>query len=774
ARARRKVMRQLVERQALKTMLALQASEADEGLLSEWNHHIDDVVMKRVPQLIVDGDDGEAGRLLEMAATYDDGMRHWATYLLLTGRIDDKIAELRNSQDTSAIGAKRLAYALRANGDLSGARDASLQADPEFQWEILLELRDWQAAARLQEGMIAENPAVGETNVEALGYAAALHRLAGNPSECKRRIETIQSLSKSNMGSDWYCAEALLINGYFDEALDLLREGNACAVFQMLCFQHRYREAFELVGVDYPGGFNTAWFQSVAEEMAAEAPEAKDHLRIAVHAARVLYGLGDRAQAVQAFALLANQVQGDRDGRRIRQICEAELRLGLTETALEHAASSLSKDSRPYALSVLFPNQSDRARVWWDYYRLTDGETPPRDRLERIWNLMGRPLKRASSNAHRSLDWQTEIQAAERYAQGLDPAQRTSWLVALAETCLGHGDRQQARRLFELTAESSADSALHVGDLWAEEEEWSAAARWYGQAWKMANPQPLGLYLQGQALIRAGQDEQGRRLCDIASLVPLASRARHALAKGMKQRGYAEAAAEQWRWILRTGPFRDWYVADAAKELGNAINGRDRLEAARLWESMLLSCLKTSSAFVKVEGYVQIPHLIHKTRARGLLAEGRLEEAVREVRLSHAAWPANVSLAEDMVVELEAAGCQAAADELFDSTFEHLQRLCDDFPRGATHHNNLAWVAARCDRRLDDALKHAIRAVQLAPKSSAYLDTLAEVHFRRGNLQDAIRCARQCLQADPDDRHYHEQMERFLAAKQTQRPTNGA
>jgi tetratricopeptide (TPR) repeat protein len=764
-RTRRVVITELVERQSLETMLALRASETNRELLVEWEQHTTDVLTQLLPRLIVEGSDDEVERLLGLAATYDDGMRHWAAFLQLKGKLGTTIAELRGQEDSSTLSAKRLAYALRAHGDLSAARDAAARIAPEFQLEILLEQRDWPAAARVQEMRIAENPAVSESSIEAIGYAAALHRLAGNEGEFARRLATVRMLAEKDLSSDWYCAEALLINGHFNEALDVLREGNPYAVFQLLCFQLRYREAFELLGVDYPDGFDLGWFQSVATMVDTQAPEAKDRFRIAVQATRILFSLGRREQALQALDVLADAVSNDRDGRRCRQLCEMEFKLGLVDLALEHAALSLSKEAHPYALNVLFPDQSDVARIWWDYFLATDKQLTPRQRLNRIWMLLGRSLPSGSAGAE-NFSWQATVDAAAAYAGDFKQTQRKKWMSALAETCRLRGDRQGARRYLEATAETSAESALRVGDLSAEQEDWLQAAHWYGQAWKIGDLQPLALYLQGQALIRAGQVERGCRLCEDASLIPLATRTRHELAKGLKERGYVAEAIEQWRLVTRTGPFRDWYVVDAAKDLGNALNGVDCLEAAAQWESMLLSCLKTSSAFVKIEGYVQIPHLIHKTRARGLLAAGRTEEAIEELRLSHAIWPTNVSLAEDMIPLLDDAGCDEFAAELFTATSEQLQRICDDFPQSATHHNNLAWMSARCDRDLDNALKHALRAVQLAPGNYAYLDTLGEVHFRRGHVQEALRCARECLEAVPDNPHYQRQMDRFRAAAQ--------
>ena len=156
-----------------------------------------------------------------------------------------------------------------------------------------------------------------------------------------------------------------------------------------------------------------------------------------------------------------------------------------------------------------------------------------------------------------------------------------------------------------------------------------------------------------------------------------------------------------------------------------------------------------------------MPHLIHKARALGLLAKGDVDKAVEEVRLSHRATPGNAKFVEDIIPQLEKADRKKDADELFEKSYALLKDVCGDFPNSALHHNNLAWMSARCGRRLKEALKYSQKAVELEPDNAGYIDTLGEVFFRLGQRDNAIEYARKCSEISPDNEHFQKQLKRF-------------
>ena len=60
-----------------------------------------------------------------------------------------------------------------------------------------------------------------------------------------------------------------------------------------------------------------------------------------------------------------------------------------------------------------------------------------------------------------------------------------------------------------------------------------------------------------------------------------------------------------------------------------------------------------------------------------------------------------------------------------------------------------------------EAREAAERAVEIDPEAAYIIDTLAEVYFRLGQREDAIRTIKLAIEIDPESDYYKEQMERF-------------
>jgi tetratricopeptide (TPR) repeat protein len=133
------------------------------------------------------------------------------------------------------------------------------------------------------------------------------------------------------------------------------------------------------------------------------------------------------------------------------------------------------------------------------------------------------------------------------------------------------------------------------------------------------------------------------------------------------------------------------------------------------------------------------------------------------VDLALAGSPGYVNLPIALVPELEKRGHKKEATDLFHRCYGPSEKVCRDYPRCAWAHNSAAWLSACCRRNLDKALQHAEKAVELAPTNAGYLDTLAEVHFQRGDKDKAIASQKRAIELDPKRAYYRNQLKRLEA-----------
>ncbi len=90
---------------------------------------------------------------------------------------------------------------------------------------------------------------------------------------------------------------------------------------------------------------------------------------------------------------------------------------------------------------------------------------------------------------------------------------------------------------------------------------------------------------------------------------------------------------------------------------------------------------------------------------------------------------------------------------------------CDSLDKDTDTNNCQAWYLGMAGRDLDQALEKAILATTEAPHRPDYLDTLAVVHWRRGELKEAAQVSLRAVSYAPDDIYLlwqHENMQRRL------------
>jgi tetratricopeptide (TPR) repeat protein len=699
-----------------------------------------------LPGLLVEGDLATAEELLEIGLGGDsgDGPRHYAAYWLLRDQVDNKIGSFQEeaNKPDQPRAAEVLAYLYRAKGERAKAVQAARKCDkPELLEMLLAEAGEWKDLSHMQ--VVGGRRRV----TPQLGLEAAYHRLAGNQDGFEEIRKTIRQSTRESPSdlSCWLGAKALFINDRPKEAMEQLLEGERVfTAFEILCARQQYDEAFALA------------------DRAKKKPG--DAFLFDVLRGRSLCMLGERAEGAALFAKLSDRLdEGRVSNYDFLDLVKAELRAGLTDAAFNDAARLLvatpvkGLDAR--LLNFLFPEQGASAVVWWRWLRQQSPEDKPTQTMQRLRGLLAGKLG--------AQDWQAVTESLETAARNMAAPDSARAFLALATASQAAGRQEQRLAALEETVRQTPTPALRIrlGDCLADCQDWARTALVYGEAWEADRSQPLPLFLRGWALQQSGQEEEGRKLRERAHWLPLGDDyTRAAFAAELARRGHQADARRERALLLSVGaPGASTRPPVLLQLAGEAEAAQDLARSTDLYQQALLGLLGTSSDLVESTAYVRLPYRLHELRARSLLAAARTDEALAEAQLCQAFLPCSADLAVHLVPGLDQLGRTKEADALFETSFTHYDQLCRDYPHHHQAHNQLAWLAVSCQRRLDDALKHARRATEFAPDTADYWYTLAEVHDRRGEKKAARDCLQKCVDLEPKNKTYRQRLERIEA-----------
>jgi tetratricopeptide (TPR) repeat protein len=684
-----------------------------------------------------------------------------------------------------------VAYLLRAAGKLKQARDAAeIAKDAVLLRGLSIELEDWDSVIKQHQVINSDSPFNRGRETESLCYLAVYQFLAGRESEVDALLKKLIERFDEKTDDAWQTGETLLLCERFDLALDFLKKWRPLAAIELLRHRQQPAEVFAWLKTSPDQEFTRAWFDELPTQPNTRITWPEARFSLACQLAQLLHFCGRRDDAARLFALLeklAEEFATASEQRSFGLLAESENGAGQGTVADKHLARALTVPNNVYHLSRVLPKPQGAAAWWWGQLRRrTPGEAPTTS-LQTLRKLLT-PGKMPPDQ------WAALRDEMELYVATLLAAEQGKATMFLAETALLQNDVQGARTLLERAAAEYEPAALKLADLLARDKTWEAAAKWYQAAAGPAadalgaDPKPdpleegkpravapggaapakevqpaqlLALYLYGFARAESGDPEAGEGIMTKAQQRLATAASRHQFALGLQERGLKKQALEQWQIIRRSGPLNSWHTNTAAEHLGNLISGEQPLAAARLWRMLTLQLASTNSSLLDMRGYIDLPVTIHRTRAKAFLAEGKTDAALAELALADKAYPAQTKLVEDFVPLLEKAGLKAEAEKMFNAAYAQQAKLCADFPAGASYLNNLAWLSARCRRKLDEALSYSTKAVELAPENAGYLDTLAEVHYQRGEKEKAIELMKRCLELEPRRAYFQKQLQRF-------------
>jgi tetratricopeptide (TPR) repeat protein len=694
-------------------------------------------------------------------------------------------SEQRSGAESSpdTIAATVLSRLRRAAGDARGAVAAARRAgDASLYEEALLDAGDWSAFAGAMEARPQQ-----VVQPRQLGMIAGALHLAGDARGFEDTIARMRKLATPETMDD--VAHVLLLCGRAEEGLKTLADsGHDVELFKLLAAREQFDAAWRLI-----------------ESRDAVHTEPAMQLRLA--AADQLYALGDQATAQK---LLERVIEENRAANvaevhaGIAELCRAT---GRGNEAWDHFRNAIRAAGADGGGGRAGVNGGGRelaiARRAFDLGDADDADADGINdiRGDELWQLLA--LRMQDSAVDERFDRARAIVEGKMPLGELtklaDPSARHGGgggggrfrergfgetIAAMHLACLAaqrmkaaDGEARAAQYLADIvdrlpTPELAIDLYLRPGDWAADRGDFIKAAEWYGRAWNLDRTRSGALYLRAWALGKVGWTRRAAELSDLARAIPLGDVWRRYEAVRLLQRRGMNAELSREVDIIRRTTRGDLFPADHATRLAadDAVRAGDPLAAAALHERSMLNFMGTYE-LPEPATHLRLPHTMHRERARGLLAKGDAAAAEREIATCRALLPGDVMLPIDVVPELERRGMKPRADELYDESKHGVQAVLAKYPNSANDHNNLAWLAVNCGRDMDEAMSHAKRAVELKPRNAAYLDTLAEVQYRRRDYDGAIKTMTRCLELQPGVSRHREQIERFEAGKRgEQRP----
>jgi hypothetical protein len=228
-----------------------------------------------------------------------------------------------------------------------------------------------------------------------------------------------------------------------------------------------------------------------------------------------------------------------------------------------------------------------------------------------------------------------------------------------------------------------------------------------------------------------------------------------------------------------TGDFvraRAWWQRAANECTGDYVNFSEALD--QLTDAASAEGDWKTAATLREAGLLELAMAPEKTAyASGLCQKARVESdfmrgfallprdrsrALEMIRPALGLPFADTALADYFFEPLRAAGLVNLHDEAFEKHWDHIQSVIDRFPVGENARNSAAWLASRARRNLAEAEKLMTGVLKTSPHQGAYLDTMAEVHFARGERDMAIEYSEKGLKEEPYDLQLIRQHQRFL------------
>ncbi len=757
---------QMHKKRAWRQILKLYASETNPEVQARLQRSIDGVAVVAARECLEDGDANGARDFLELAPADAAGLLALADFHRSQGTLE---AELKRAKTLKGVQADAWQLALyRASGNLEAARDAATAAG-----EVKI-----SAAMSVLLGdplpWLRNNQVAGDGGMIHKPYTdLAIKRWQGNAIRPSDLEPLMRSINSKNRGERPNGINSLFLLGETDLAEAAYLKSSPLEAFAYFESLERIPEALKALGLDPEKPDYAGWVEKridhLSKDDAGEDHEVSmDGLELLL-LANFLERRGLHAENADAFLKPLAALAG-KDAKIFTDFLATLFGGSPSERAEPEAAPQLARAAAiawagdnaerwDEVINAAFGGE-DETMALWDWLLVLEPKASRVERLDGMFALCG-----MGRDPHRLRDkWLTLAWEAIHHTP---VEKRTPLLLTLAYLSRQLPDVVTSLKVWDELPEEFRNEVqwrAHVLDL-------TAIGRWEEAA---------GVYLNLiERLSKARQDSQPWLRASAAACLRKAGRAEDAAAQDALveklalgnnaleiANGYAEGydyprAAEWWaRAVRQSDPATEYFEYALQYHVQTLLEQGDWKDVAAVSEVRAQLAASVDSTSEKALARLRIRLQADLGRALANLKSDRAG-SLATLGNCHRMFPSDGSLADDFFPALRKMGLLKEHDEWFKISWERMVAVLARFPDSDNTRNTAAWLASRARRNLDEAQEDEEKALALNPDQYAYLDTMAEIQFAKGNRGKALEWSSRAVNFMPLDPQLRRQHERF-------------
>lgn len=532
-------------------------------------------------------------------------------------------------------------------------------------------------------------------------------------------------------------AESFMLNNTPDSALDY---------FQSLEMSQEELEIYKAPDPKLDKAVFNNWVATTIKKEMADNGALLDKQESTLEAlAQFYYMRGEVALAKSIYTPLLKALQEEGFDRWFH-IVSSMPESGMHDLALEFALAQHQEDNDLENLMHAFYGDTIEVDHVWEALRKRSPE------IKQRFLAMAMLMNLDTENYDRG----QKIEAAllqDARKKGLKA--KNHMLTALAFLAEQRNDLFSALRYYkELAQNPEAAPSSHCVDKYQEMTlavmDWPELIKAYDLNPKRLKENPLDLAIYAIAKRKTGKEAEGLKLLEDAILITLAlPNELNDIASHLHQYGFQREAAKVWEETLLNYLPSDWefaytlilYNAYAAPYIETA----DWKRAASLHKAECFVKLANTGSQVSPVSILRSRFNSEFTRGMKLLKNNQRSAGVATLDSAHSMMQSDGLLANHFYPSLINANVNKEFDAWFEKSWSSLSKEIATFPQAHNTRNTAAWLGSRSLKRLDESLEHAKLATTQQANQPAYLDTMAEVYFAKGDRKSALAWSQQAL-----------------------------